>query len=104
MNSGKQRENSQKIKTLQKKIHLVFTGKGIGEMCTSDPFLSCWKRKYGINLMNQTIMNHKDLVNMLSKLLSKVTSKSRSGTIYSLRCFAVTIKSKDLTDNTGNHT
>lgn len=44
-------------------------------MFTSDPFLSCWKRRYGINLMNQTTINHKNLVNMLWKLLSKVTCK-----------------------------
>lgn len=44
-------------------------------------------------------MNHKNLVDLLRKLLSKVTGKSRSGTTYSLRYFAVTIKTKDLAHN-----
>lgn len=68
-------------------------------MFTSNPFLSCWKRKYGINLMSQTTMNHKNLVDLIRKLFSKVTSKNRRGTTYSLRYFAVTTKNKDLAHN-----
>jgi len=45
VNSQKQRDNSQKIKTLKTKVCLVFTSKGMREKFISDPFLYYSQRK-----------------------------------------------------------